>query len=398
MARSNLLVGLMAAALPVTGCWVVIGESFDGYSRRGDGGAGLDGGSLDGDVKDGDAAPLGFGSTPHQVGACMPHFTVANGIGYPSEVPAPIRIADSDGVNTDTDPRCFKTSPPLPYCLLFASTFEIAPTGYLGTEGSRPLAIVAVDDLIINGNLDVAGADGPGNPGPGSHSAGAAPKFGGGGGNAEPGADGCGQSGGAAIAVPTLVGGGNGGGTSDPNPACQRGGGGGGAVQLVSLCGAVRIPRPGNINASGGGGSGTDDALCPLGFGGGAGGTVWVQAGDFTFDGVGGATLHLFGGGGGGGSCRDTAASAWTGVTTGDRDNGKAGAACGSGATGGTGGIGGRLGNPPVSGAAGTPSTGEATCGGGGGGRGRIVIQTPTADCANYPFASVSCVAKKLTQ
>jgi hypothetical protein len=382
------------ALLPISGCWVVIGESFDGYSRLADGGAGTDAGP--GNDADADGAPLppGFSSAPHQVGNCLAKFTVANGVGYPSELPSAIRIADNDGLNTDTDPRCYKTSPPLPYCLLFASTVDIPAGGYLGTEGSRPLAIVALDDIILGGILDIAGADGPGNPGPGSHIAGASPNFGGGGGNVEPGADGCGQAGGAAIPTPQLVGGGNGGGTAAANANCRRGGAGGGAVQLVSLCGAVRMPRPGNINASGGGGSGAADPTCPLGFGGGAGGTVWVQGTDFTFDGVGGATVDLFGGGGGGGSCRDNGADPWTAVDTGDRDKGKAGAVCGGGATGGLGGIGGRVTMPPKGGLAGTPAAGEATCGGGGGGRGRIVIQTPNADCANYPFG-ISCTAMK---
>ncbi len=401
----------MVAALPVTGCWVVIGESFDGYSRRGDGGTELDGGSLDGDLRDGDAdvvpLPLGFTAEPHAVGACLAKFKVSNNVGYPTvqTPPGPVTIAtpatagDVDELDTDKDPRCYVATPALPYCLIFASTFEIQEGAHLGVFGSRALAIVATGDITIQrkGILDVGAFDGPGALGPGEHPGGNAATFGGGGGNAEPGGSACGQAGGDAIAVPRLVGGGNGGGgRSNPNPACRQGGGGGGAVQLVSLCGSVRMIDNANINATGGGGNATTDNACPDGFGGGAGGTVWVQGADFLFDTANGSTVDLYGGGGGGGGCRDNAGVGWTAAAGPDRDNGAAGATCaGSGAMGGHGGAGGRISATVQPGVAGTAGTGEAKCGGGSGGRGRIVIQTPSADCANYPFVAVSCVALK---
>ncbi len=411
MARSRFLFALMAAAVPITGCWVVIGESFDGYSRRGDGGTEVDGGVADVDAKDVDPdivpLPLGFSAEPHAVGACLAKFTVANNVGYPTVTtpPGPVTIVTpategvADELNTDQDPRCYVTTPALPYCLIFASTFEIQEGAHLGVFGSRALAIVATGDITIQrtGILDVGAFDGPGVLGPGPHPDGNAPSVGGGGGNAEPGASACGQPGGPAIAAPRLIGGGNGGARGgDASVACRQGGGGGGAVQLVSLCGSIRMIGNANINATGGGGNASTDTTCPDGFGGGAGGTVWVQGADFVFDTTNGSTVDVFGGGGGGGGCRDSAGVAWTAAALPDRDDGGLGAICaGSGASGGHGGAGSRKSTSPQPGGAGTPGTGEATCGGAAGGRGRIVIQTPNADCGNYPFSSVSCVARK---
>ncbi|NOU33509.1 MAG: hypothetical protein HOO96_36900, partial [Polyangiaceae bacterium] len=280
----------MAAALPVTGCWVVIGESFDGYSRRGDGG-GVDGGAPDAVsdvVEDRPPLPPGFTSAPHAVGTCLAKFTVSNNVGYPPSEIVPtamtiVPITDAadptDKLDTDKDPRCYRTTPELPYCLLYVSTLEITSGAVLGAFGSRPVAIVATGDITIrqDGVLNVGAFDAPQPGGPGAHDGGNALTFRGGGGNAEPGASGCTDQGGAAISPAGLVGGGNGGkGRTDGNPACRQGGGGGGAVQLVSLCGTVRLDGNGTIDATGGGGGTSNDPACPGGFGGGAGGTVWV--------------------------------------------------------------------------------------------------------------------------
>lgn len=408
MARSKLLFGLLAAALPITGCWVVIGESFDGYSRRGDSGAGLDGSTLDGGT-DADAdvipLPLGFSAEPHAVGTCLAKFTVANNVGYPTvqTPPGPVTIVPragdekTDPFDTDKDPRCYKAEPALPYCLIFASTFEIADMGHLGAFGKRPLAIVTTGDIVLRDHsvLDVGAFNAPGAPGPGSHTDGSSSTFGGGGGNAEPGAPGCTDTGGPAITDVRWVGGGNGGATGAANPACRHGGGGGGAVQLVSLCGEIRMEGSANINATGGAGGTSSDNECPQGFGGGAGGTVWLQGADLVLDRANGSTVDVYGGGGAGGGCRNNSGLAWTPGTA-EREDGGTGAMCvGSGATGGRGGAGGRYVTTVPPGLAGTPGTGEAACGGGSGGRGRIVINTPTADCANYPFLPITCLARK---
>ncbi|NOU27673.1 MAG: hypothetical protein HOO96_07205, partial [Polyangiaceae bacterium] len=125
-----------------------------------------------------------------------------------------------------------------------------------------------------------------------------------------------------------------------------------------------------------------------------------VQGTDFAVDAVGGAGIDVYGGGGSGGACRDTAGSgAWSAAPAeGVRNDGGAGAMCAaSGATGGRGGTGGRMSTTTKPGVAGAAGTGEAACGGGSGGSGRIVIETPTANCASYPMLrAAACLAKPI--
>jgi hypothetical protein len=390
----------MTLASTLGGCWVVLGESFTDYTSLPDA-------SLPADASDaGDATRSETGTgpdaadaaeasivdaadastTPHLIDGCLPSFVVSNGIAYPEHAPGPIDVTGDESLFTDDDPRC-GTNPA--YCLILASSFHIASTGHYGTSGknavrSRPLVIMAVNDITIDqsGVLDLAGGDNGSFPGAGDHGPGAATGRGGGGGNAEPGGgNACGDPGGPTVDI-ALVPGGNGGGGLGSVAGCDRGGSGGGAVQLVSLCGKITIK--GTIEASGGGG-GADatDGGCPDGRGGGAGGTVWIQAGKpLAFDQAAGASINLGGGGGGGGSCRPTAGDPWTAGTSGNRGVAGGGGICGAitGGAGGGGGMGGVTPNPPANGAKGVGG-GETACGGGGGARGRLILQTPGAVC-----------------
>lgn len=395
-ARFACLLAVAFVATPTLGCWVLVGESFDGYSStsadsdaggtsdtgaQGEGGGpGRDGSPEKeaGSTPDGGDAGT-VDAAPHPIDDCTPTFQVANGIAYPTHANDTVELISPDGGNFDTtdDVRCYGGTS-LPYCLVIAKNLTI-PTGKkLGAYGRRPLVLMAVQDVTIeaDGILDIAGSDGPSIPGPGKHDDGRGDGFGSGGGNGEPGAGACGANGGAAIPL-GLVGGGNGG-KSIAGTFCQQGGSGGGAVQIVSLCGKISIA--GYINGNGGGASTGDSNDCAQGFGGGAGGTVWLQAGTPIALDQGSSKIQLAGGGGSGGSCRAVPTDAWTTGSNGYVNMAGGPGTCG-GPTGGLAGDGGIGGDAPGAGQAGSPGSGEATCGGGGGGRGKLVLQAPLTTC-----------------
>ncbi len=384
------------------GCWVVLGESFTGYtnlvpsSDAGDAGdaTGTTDAPITTDAGDGGGAiDAAFDAAPHPIDDCTPRFVVANGIQYPAQAPPALDITSTLQVDTDTYAGCIPVAgPSTPYCLLLFYELHIGVDAKLQTAGSRPLVVMTVQNLTMENNalLDVAGGDTGSFPGAGPHTKGAATGPGGGGGNAEPGGGStCGATGGSPIEI-GLFAGGNGGGALDARQGCRVGGSGGGAVQLVSLCGTITIR--GTIEASGGGGGGgaMADQGCPDGYGGGAGGTVWMQSDKkIVFDSA-TAAIKLSGGGGGGGACRPTAADPWTSGGAASRADAGVGGTC-AGATGGPGGVGGVGGqagaaNPPGTGAQGT---GDARCGGGGGARGRLVLQAPETTCADVVSTGV---------
>lgn len=381
-------IALALAAPVLTGCMVLIGESFDGYVARGpDAGA--------------DAADSGstFSSAPHAIGDCVPTFTVANGVGYPDQAPATFDVPPgTTGLVTDDDARCLQPAglPKLPYCLLLASSVKVR--GFLGAAGTRPLVVVGVHDVEISGAINVAGEDAFGKLGPGANEVGNANALGGGG--ASPtanGGDGCTGGGGLAFGLDAgLRGGGSGGGGLLPNPECHGGGNGGGALQIVSLCGTVKLTGNANLNANGGGGASVTNAACASGFGGGGGGSVWIQAASFQLDKANGATIDLLGGGGAGGTCRESAADPWTaGTNAAGRTQGN-GATC-TNATGGAGAIGadGPVADAGANGSATPPA--ESTCGGGGGAVGVAVLVTDVGKCTDsIGFVHGSCVDQPL--
>jgi hypothetical protein len=424
------------------GCGALLGESFDGYSADpsvtdgGDSGPTTTDSSPDALQPDaGVPVEAGLPVVSPAIDDCSPSFLVSNGVSYPAnsqgpcEIPhaCPMLSSNPDGfsiaLDTDSDKVCYGGNDSrTPYCLILASSIRVkAPYG-LFVSGSRPLVFVAVHDFIVEEGamLNVAGAGEGGasqglrRAGPGDHKAGSSPSRGGGGGNAETGGKTatCGQEPGAAVDVTAgLVGGGHGGGILSPTQLtgrCLSGGLGGGAVQIVSLCGTIRID--GVIDATGGAGSGgatldtasppADD--CPNGAGGGAGGTVWLQAARaITFQRLTGPNVDLSGGGGGGGACRNAPGEMWREGGAGNNPDFSSsptpgvGASCSGGSIGGSGGAGASF--AAVAGIGASPPQivipGAAGCGGGGGGRGRLVLQVPQGRSCDdaFPFHNGRC-------
>jgi hypothetical protein len=258
-------------------------------------------------------------------------------------------------------------------------------SGSAETAG-RPIALIADDELTIEGVLDVS-ADGPVNgPGgglmlsggkieivsPGAH------KAGGGAGGKTAGAaggaveDGGGGSGGLPTADPALLAvltGGAAGGRASGGAATIASGGGGGAVVLVSCNGTVAIT--GTIDAGGGGGSGGASLFggAVPAFGGGAGGYVVLQAKSVA------VTGSVFANGGGGGT--GTQANLAPGADGSDGLRSETAGAGGhgginGGGRGGTGGVGMTL--PTVGGG---PTMTGASSGGGGASVGFLQTYTP---------------------
>lgn len=316
-----------------------------------------------------------LGQRRPMLNGCQPSFSVSNGIIYPNTAADALNIQGR--FNTTNDARCVVTGgvDEAAICALVGTSFRLATGQTLRMAGSRMAAIVTEGDILIEGTLDVSGHDDDGEPGPGVNRA-ATGSGGGGGGNVDPGASGSGGS----FSNPGM----------NFTTALRSGGGsddfsGGGAIQLVSLCGAVRVT--GTILARGGAGWRSDR-------GGGAGGTVWIQAS--TIDFRPGSRVALSGGGGAGGSCcaSCTCSSTWVSGQGGMGTTPGAGGQCASGTvTGGAGGRGGSEQMAPTRGAPGSTETNSIECrnparqtatgrGGGGGSRGRLVIQAPMNSCA----------------
>jgi hypothetical protein len=407
----------LAGGLLIGGCWMLIGESFDGYST--DAGVTVMEGGMHASI-DGKADRRPGTAGPPAIDDCSPSFFVANAVTYPERSPGACEIPgacatvsnsetyDGGAILLDTDKDCYGGADSgLPYCLVLATSVHIREKTRVEVFGSRPLVVVSVHDFTIDdrGVLNAAGedqggtgyADGLRGGGPGDHAAGSSSSRGGGGGNAEPGGSPCGQQAGPPIELEAgLVAGGHGGALLSPAPLmattrCPTGGLGGGAVQIVSLCGTIIIGGVVDVAGGAGGGgqvrssTGGSDDVCPNGAGGGAGGTVWLQASQpVVFQASTGGHVRLSGGGGGGGACKDSTASPW--LPGGGGNNADfsapatpgAGGACSGGSFGGAGGAGGSFDTAPGAGESPTPvSPGQGRCGGGGGARGRLVLQAP---------------------
>lgn len=265
---------------------------------------------------------------------------------------------------------------------------------------SNAIAIVALESLTVNDDIDLTRCNDPscpggfaggnaGSPGGGGAAGGVAGVGGnddssGGGGGAYAGAGGTGgagltrasPAGGAAFgepAIPSLIGGGGGGGGTG-----GAGGNGGGAIQLVSN-GPIHFTEQGRINAGGcGGQSGQDQKSAG---GGGAGGVVLIEAPAITLDAN--AVIAVNGGGGGGGDRPSE------GARNGDNASSSAAPADG-GAAGNKGGVGGAGGAGNVF--IGTTGADSTNGGGGGGGVGWIRLNTRTGTVTSQATTVISPV------
>jgi len=177
-------------------------------------------------------------------------------------------------------------------CVCRADRFTI---GSLRVTGARALVLLAWNDVIVGGTLDV-GASGS-TAGAGSNtnyastptglSGGAGGSYGGSGGN-----NSAAPSGSPAL-TPLVAG------MRGQNGCGVPGGGGGGALQITA---GAAITVTGTITAGGGGGSGgSSSGTCLGGAGGGSGGAILLEAPAITVTG----TIAASGGGGGGGGSSD---------------------------------------------------------------------------------------------
>lgn len=269
---------------------------------------------VDGPAPDSGSSSDGAADSP--IASCKPGF-----IDFCSE-PAPTQalvISGSVTINTDTDARCrVKAQTGAPeICALFFTRFETSAAAVVSLRGGRAVAIVASEELVLRGVLDLgaraadaapAGAllscahDRAAEADAGGGAGGAGGSFGGRGGDGgdgdidtSTGADGRAFGGRAAAAVPlTALRGGCTGqlGGSNQNPPFGDGGRGGGAVYLT----APRVSIGGTINVSGAGGRGGLSGQETGGGGGGSGGMVLVEGAVVT---VSDALLVATGGGGG---------------------------------------------------------------------------------------------------
>jgi hypothetical protein len=194
-------------------------------------------------------------------------------------------------------------------CVVRYRSIHISTSGTLTVFGSRALALVADDSLLIEGTLDAGANDAANGPGGGFVLSGekSGTVGGGGAGFATPGA-----AGGSA----NLDGGGGQGGDRATDPAIVTvliggtrpvrtvgigapiSGGGGGAVTMIACRGQVSVS--GLIDAGGGGGGGgrpgITSGLSFAGTGGGAGGNIVLQGLSIS------VTGQVFANGGGGGA------------------------------------------------------------------------------------------------
>jgi hypothetical protein len=282
-----------------------------------------------------------------------------------------------------------------PALVLSARDFTVPATTQVTVRGSRPLAIVALGTILVDGTIDASANGGDAGPGAdlacatGAGTPGITRQTGidwggtggGGGGHGTAGAPGgdIAPAPAAPVSVPggapwgdldgPLLGGCSGGGggvgfAGDPPP---RGGGGGGGLALIA---ADTIAITGVVSVSGGGGAGgvTESAG---GGGGGAGGKLVVQAWTVTLS---GARLTANGGAGGEGRFEIQAAGNGGGDGAIDTDVAAGGGGGGPGGDGGAGATG--IADPTAGGVGAGGMDMPAGGGGGGGGVGKIVIDT----------------------
>lgn len=316
-------------------------------------------------------------------------------------------VVSSDSFNTDSDNRCKvieQTGGP-DVCLLYYNRIEVQFGGVFKAYGSRTLAMVGKNSLLIRGTLDVGSHSASTNqPGAGSArttpglcaftsppeaadgggAGGAGGTFltrGGNGGmgntdNNPPPGNRLGGVPGPAIAAPSILRGGCDGQAGAPDETAEAGvgGQGGGAVYLS----ASSLDISGSVLAggAGAGGGGIDDG----GGGGGSGGMIVVQSASLKVSGL----LLAAGGAGGQGGGRNDPGETGDDATLpmparGGDTNGR----------GGNGGNGGTGSGPTTNGVAGLSATPGG--GGGGGGAGFILLLSPqidTTDSSIVPMAT----------
>lgn len=280
-----------------------------------------------------------------------------------------LTISASTSLDTSNDAMCTRVVQQLngpPLCVVHYNAISIDRNQTLTVTGTRALALVADQTLLVDGILDVSASRSVSGPGGGVTVSGSLTNGAGGGGSGyrvkggaggSSAGDGGAANGGDALANPTgatyLIGG----------PRTDSGGGGGG-VTLISCRGEVQVP--GTVDAGGGGGE--EEYIQGLNTiirarGGGAGGTIVLQG--MRLNVTGGVFAN--GGGGGGASGGGTG----TPGEDGRRSTSPAlGGLDGSGAGGTiTGGSGGTKDNP---------GPGKGPAGGGGGAGGFLLAYTPS--------------------
>lgn len=253
-------------------------------------------------------------------------------------------------------------------CVLAGGSITVPAGTQIRVTGNKPLVLVAVTSITIDGTIDAAShiADGTTGPGandgtcdagtaPGVHGGGAGGSFGlvgGSGGATNPGMPG------AAAATVTLRGGCRGqDGSEDVAGTRGIGGAGGGAIYLIAQ--SISIGSTGAINASGAGGTNGMNNLASGG-GGGSGGLIGLEAPTLNHQGL----LLANGGGGGEGSGVNNPGLAGSDPLS----TLPAAPGAGGSGNGGDGGAGGAIGNAARNGSSATSS------GGGGGGVGVLRV------------------------
>ncbi len=315
------------------------------------GGGGGDGGPRDG-LLDGMQIVLADAPT-----GCYGAGTFTVCLTFTPQTPVTLGATLSTNTNSsdcDTVPSSWTANGQPDACFVIASTIHV-PIGGTSVIGTRPLVLLAVDDIVIDGALDVAShvnaAVGPAAnasacrkgllPETGLHGGGAGGSFtstGGGGGAAT----GAGGTAGATVSSSTTLRGGCAGQQGDDASVGGTGGNGGGALYAVSRDGTIRVNAP--IDASGAGASG-GGTMEGGGGGGGSGGMIVLFAATMM------QRADVFANGGGGGA--------------GAGGNGGQSTSAAASAAGGTGNAGGGFGAYATASATGGVSS---TCGGGGGG------------------------------
>lgn len=256
-------------------------------------------------------------------------------------------------IDTDTDPRCvvLPQTDDVDLCALVGVNIMVQSTVAIG---SRPLVLIALDSIDIQGAVDVSSRTATGRIGAGAQTkcstgsgtngntgagggAGGSYGFIGGNGAAGQGGQSAGGLAGSALQPQTIHGGcpGQPGGVAAAaTPAVA--GAGGGAFYAIAV-GTIQVGSV--INASGGGGRG--GGVKSGGAGGGAGGLIGLDAETIT---IAGQVFSRGGGGGGGGGGTSTGAPGadapvFAGAVYGGIGGASGGTSGGDGADGGVGGI-----------------------------------------------------------
>ncbi len=295
-------------------------------------------------------------------------------------LPMNINISTTRKIDTGITGNCSYVDRPgtEEVCVIYADQILLQSSGVVRVLGSRPLVVLGISSVRVDGILDAASHRGDGTAGAGASTGGACDTLGpggnasidGGGGGAGGSFVGSGGSGGTGgpgvngipaagatpgnnMATPTAIRGGCGGSSGGGSSGLAGGlpGAGGGAVYLIS---GGEIAIKGTINASGAGGAAS--VARSGGGGGGSGGFIGLDAPTLSIGPS--ATIFAIGGAGASGGNDATA-----GVDGGEAMNAQPPQGTASNGTGGTGSAG-------AVGSAGGGSGGASSGGGGGGGGG----------------------------